>query len=131
PEDVFPFFASANNLDLLTPKWLEFEIRNPSVEMRAGALINYKLRLHGIPLCWQSEIVEWEPPHRFVGIQRRGPAGLWVHELTLEPRDGGTLVRERVRYTVPGGALVRKLLVERDLTRIFRYRRARLEEYFA
>jgi ligand-binding SRPBCC domain-containing protein len=131
PEDVFPFFASANNLDLLTPKWLEFEIRNPGVEMRSGALINYKLRLHGIPLCWQSEIVEWEPPYRFVDVQRRGPYGLWIHEHQFEPRDGGTVVSDRVRYTVPGGTLVRKLFVERDLSRIFSYRRARLEEHFA
>jgi uncharacterized protein (TIGR01777 family) len=131
PEDVFPFFASANNLDLLTPKWLQFEIRNPNVEMRPGALINYRLRLHGVPLCWQSEIVDWEPPYRFVDVQRRGPYGLWIHEHRFEPRDGGTLVSDRVRYTVPGGTLVRKLFVEPDLSRIFSYRRARLEEHFA
>ena len=131
PEDVFPFFASANNLDLLTPKWLQFEIRIPNVEMRPGALIDYRLRLHGVPLCWQSEIVDWEPPYGFVDVQRRGPSGLWIHEHRFEPRDGGTLVGDRVRYTVPGGTLVRKLFVERDLSRIFSYRRARLEEHFA
>jgi ligand-binding SRPBCC domain-containing protein len=130
-DEVFPFFASARNLDLLTPPWLRFEILNSDVEMKRGALIDYRLRLHGIPIRWQSEIVDWNPPIRFIDVQRRGPYGLWVHEHRFESRGGGTLVYDDVWYSTPGGAFLGKLLVARDLDRIFSYRRARLEKHFA
>jgi ligand-binding SRPBCC domain-containing protein len=82
-EIVFPFFADAGNLEILTPPWLRFEIVTPRpIAMRAGALIEYRLRLHGVPLRWQSEITAWEPPHRFVDEQRRGPYRAWIHEHT-------------------------------------------------
>jgi hypothetical protein len=130
-EDVFPFFANANNLEQITPPWLRFEMLNPNVSMGRGALIDYKLRLHGIPLHWQSEIVEWDPPHRFVDVQRRGPYTLWIHEHRFEALDGGTRVHDSVQYAAPGGELVRKIMIGRDLDSIFNYRKAQLEKHFA
>jgi uncharacterized protein (TIGR01777 family) len=129
-EEVFHFFSSASNLERITPPWLKFEILNPGVEMRRGALINYRLRLHGIPLRWQSEIVDWDPPYRFVDVQRRGPYTLWVHEHRFDDRDGGTTVHDIVQYASRGGTLLRELLIARDLNSIFRYRKARLKEHF-
>lgn len=135
PRDVFPFFASAHNLESITPPWLSFRVlgQRPA-EMGAGTVIDYRLRLHGLPLRWQSEITVWEPPDRFVDVQRRGPYRLWEHEHLFLPRDGGTLVQDRVRYAVPGGplleSLVDRLLVRPDLERIFAYRRQRLREIF-
>ena len=135
PEDVFPFFAEARNLEEITPPWLSFRVlgqRPP--EMGAGIVIDYRLRLHGLPLRWQSEITVWDPPRRFVDVQRRGPYRLWEHEHFFLPRDGGTLVQDRVRYAVPGGPLlapvVERLLVRPDLERIFAYRRQRLKQIF-
>ncbi len=130
PEEVFPFFANANNLEQITPPWLKFKLLNPVVDVHRGTLIDYKLRLHGVPLSWRSEILEWEPPFRFVDVQRRGPYMLWIHEHRFEPHNGGTLVRDTVQYAAPGGPLVQKLLIDRDLDSIFRYRRDRLEEHF-
>jgi ligand-binding SRPBCC domain-containing protein len=122
--EVFPFFADAFNLERITPAWLRFRILTPPpIEMRPGLRIDYALRLHGLPLRWQSEITAWEPPDRFVDEQRRGPYRLWRHEHTFEELDGGTLVRDRVRYEVPGGGLVDRVLVRRDLDRIFSFRR--------
>jgi len=100
------------------------------VELRAGALLDYRLRVHGIPLTWQSEITVWEPPFRFVDVQKRGPYRAWIHEHTFESRDGGTLMRDRVQYAVTGSALVRNLLVAPDLDKIFNFRRVRLESIF-
>jgi ligand-binding SRPBCC domain-containing protein len=130
PEELFPFFAAPENLEQLTPLWLNFRIVRAPLKMAAGVRIDYRLRLHGIPLSWQSEITIWEPPLRFVDVQTRGPYRVWIHEHTFEPHDGGTLMRDCVQYAVWGGLLVGKLLVARDINRIFAYRRARLESLF-
>lgn len=132
--EVFPFFADARNLETLTPPWLHFEVLTPEpIAMRAGVRIDYRLRVHGIPLRWQSEISVWEPPVRFVDEQRRGPYRLWHHEHTFEERDGGTLCGDVVRYAAPGGPLrplIERLLVRRDVERIFAFRAARMRELF-
>ena len=129
--EVFAFFADAGNLDALTPSWLRFETLTPRpIVMRVGARIDYRLRLRGLPIRWQSEITEWQPPHRFVDEQRRGPCQIWHHEHTFTGRSG-TLVRDRVRYAVFGGELVERLFVRRDLEKIFAYRQRRLGELFS
>lgn len=130
--DVFAFFADAANLQAITPPWLHFEVLTPCpISMQTGQLIDYKLRLHHIPVLWQTEISAWQPPFRFVDRQLRGPYQLWVHEHTFEEQRGGTLVRDSVEYRVPGGWLVHTLFVGRDLRRIFDYRRQVLEHHFA
>ena len=127
--EVFTFFADPGNLETLTPPWLRFHILTPQpVIMRVGALIDYRLRVHGLPVRWQSEITAWEPPVRFVDEQRRGPYRVWIHEHTFEEGDGGTEVWDRVRYIVLGGRLVNRLLVRRDLRAIFSFRQKRLRE---
>ncbi len=129
--EVFSFFAEPRNLETITPAWLHFRIMNPEpVTMREGAVIDYRLRLRGIPIHWRTEITAWEPPHRFVDTQRRGPYRLWVHEHRFEERDGGTLALDRVDYCVPGGDFVHRLFVRRDVERIFAYRRCVLSHFF-
>ena len=130
-EEVFEFFADAFNLETLTPPWLKFEVLTaPPLQMRAGLRIDYRLRLHGFPLRWQSEITAWEPACRFVDEQRRGPYRAWIHEHTFEAREGGTLASDRVRYGVWGGRLVHALFVRRDVDRIFQFRQEKLREAF-
>lgn len=131
PDAVFPFFADAHNLQRLTPPWLHFQVLTPPpIQMRSGTRIDYRLRVHGMPVRWQSEITAWEPPLRFVDEQRRGPYRAWRHEHRFEARDGGTLAIDRVDYAAPGGALVEQLLIERDLRAIFAYRQRRLAAVF-
>ena len=131
-EEVFAFFADAGNLQALTPAWLDFTILTPNpIPMRPGTLIDYRLRLRGFPIRWRSEITAWEPPHRFVDQQRRGPYRLWVHEHRFEARDGGTQVVDAVRYAAPGGRLVDWLFVRRDVERIFQFRREALLALFS
>lgn len=129
--DVFAFFSDAHNLRILTPDFMHFQILTPGpIVMRVGALIDYRIRVHGVPLKWRTRITAWEPPYRFDDVQIRGPYRVWEHTHTFEERDGGTLCRDRVRYAVPGGPLVRKWIVEPDLRRIFSFRRAKLAELF-
>ena len=67
--EVFPFFADAGNLEAITPPWLGFHVVTPRpIEMRAGALIEYRLRLHGLPIAWLTRIEEWVPGERFVDL---------------------------------------------------------------
>lgn len=130
-EKVFPFFADAANLQLITPPWLNFEIATPQpIEMAVGTMIDYRLRIRGIPARWRSEITEWEPPRRFVDEQRRGPYRLWRHEHTFEARDGGTLCRDHVKYAVPFDFLTHRWLVRPDIERIFAWRTMKLTERF-
>lgn len=126
PDDVFAFFADARNLAAITPPWLRFEILTPgTIAMRAGTLIEYRLRVRGVPLRWVSRIEAWEPGRRFVDLQTRGPYRLWRHVHTFGPHPDGTLTGDHVEYALPLGALgaVAHAAVRRDLTRIFDYRR--------
>ncbi len=132
PEKLFPFFADAANLDAITPPWLNFRIVTPTpIVMREGTLIDYCLRVRGLPLRWRTRINAWQPPHRFEDQQLRGPYRQWIHEHTFEARDGGTLTRDRVRYATPCDWLVHRWLVRSDIERIFRYRSEKLKELFS
>jgi ligand-binding SRPBCC domain-containing protein len=128
---MFPFFADAFNLQAITPPWLDFRIVTPQpIVMAVGTLIDYRLRVHGLPLRWRTRIAEWNPPSHFADEQLRGPYRLWYHEHMFEPVQGGTRMRDRVRYAVWGGRLVNRLLVRRDIERIFAYRTAALRKLF-
>ena len=126
PDDVFRFFADARNLEAITPPFLRFSVVTPGpIEMGVGALIQYRLRLHGLRVNWLTSIQAWDPPHRFVDVQVRGPYVLWHHTHLLEPHPDGTLMRDIVRYALPFGPLgdlAHALFVRRDLERIFDYR---------
>jgi ligand-binding SRPBCC domain-containing protein len=132
---VFAFFGDARNLAEITPPWLHFQILTPMpVEMKAGTLLDYRLRVRGLPLRWQTEILEWDPPHRFVDRQNRGPYRQWLHTHTFEERDGGTLIRDRVEYAVPGWIfepIVHGCFVGPDIRKIFEYRREKVAALLA
>ena len=124
---AFAFFADAYNLEALTPPWLRFRILTPGpIPMEKGATIDYVLTTHRLPVRWRTEIVEWIPGRRFVDRQVDGPFRLWEHTPTSEERHDGTLIRDTVLYRMPYGALgaiAHRVVVARDLGRIFDYRR--------
>ena len=126
-EDTFAFFADASNLEALTPPWLRFRILTARpIQMEKGATIEYVLTTHRLPIRWRTEIIEWEPGRRFIDRQVDGPFRLWEHTHTFEERHDGTLIRDTVLYRMPYGtlgAIAHRILVERDLERIFDYRR--------
>lgn len=127
PEEVFPFFADARNLEALTPPFLGFRILTPlPIEMREGTLIDYSLSLFGAPMRWKTRIAVWEPGVRFVDEQLSGPYALWRHTHSFERRGAGTLMRDVVEYREPLGplgTLAHHLLVARTVERIFDFRR--------
>jgi ligand-binding SRPBCC domain-containing protein len=123
PERAFAFFADARNLEAITPPWLRFRVvTSEPITMAEGTLIDYRLRLHGLPLRWRTRIDAWEPPNRFVDTQLRGPYALWEHTHTFAAAGAGAVVMsDRVRYALP--LLAPAWFVRRDLDRIFDYRR--------
>jgi ligand-binding SRPBCC domain-containing protein len=135
PDDVFKFFSDANNLEMITPAFLRFRIAKMPVDgLREGSLIDYRLRLHGLPVRWRTRIDVWDPPRSFVDSQLKGPYRSWHHSHEFEPLDGGTVIRDVVRYELPFGALgdlVAGDLVEKDIALVFAYRRTRLLELFS
>ncbi|MFI4859499.1 MAG: SRPBCC family protein [Phycisphaerales bacterium JB063] len=134
PEELFDFFADAHNLEQITPPTVRFNIITPPpIDMHAGTLIQYKLRVHGLPIRWTTRIDTWDPPRQFVDTQLKGPYKRWHHTHTFEPKDGGTLCRDTVQYQPPGGPLaplINKLAVQRDVENIFRYRAQQLDKRF-
>lgn len=125
-DEVFAFFARPENLERITPPSVQFRILTPSpIAMRAGAVFDYVIRLRGLPMRWTTLISDYEPPHRFVDVQLRGPYSFWHHTHTFEAVPGGTRIVDEVRYLLPFGplgSLVHGLFVRRDIHGIFRYR---------
>jgi ligand-binding SRPBCC domain-containing protein len=129
--DTFEFFSRAANLEQITPAWLRFSIlgREPAA-VASGTVIPYRLRLHGIPLIWVSQIEEFERDRLFVDRQLIGPYKLWHHRHEFEADGDGTVIRDEIRYELPlgaAGAVAERLFVRRDVNRIFTHRREAIE----
>ena len=127
PEVVFPLFADAHNLEAITPPLLRFRVITPRpLVMREGALIDYRLRIRGLPIRWRTRIASWQPSARFVDTQIKGPYALWHHTHEFEPQPGGgTLMIDSVRYAIgfgPLGSIAHRLFVRRDVEQIFDHR---------
>lgn len=131
-DEVFDFFSRAENLERLTPANLRFRILTPlPIEMREGALIDYRLRLNGIPLKWRTLISTWDPPNVFVDTQLKGPYRQWIHTHRFtELESGSTLMEDEVRYRLPFGPLgmIALPIVRRQVRGIFEYREKALAD---
>lgn len=133
-DEVFAFFARAENLQRLTPEWLHFKILNIDPNpVRQGTLIRYRLRWRVFPIYWTTRITVWEPPHRFVDEQLKGPYRLWRHEHRFVPEGSGTRIHDEVQYLLPFGTLgriVHRVQVRNDVESIFAYRRSAVTSVF-
>ncbi len=132
--DVFAFFSDAGNLERLTPPSLRFQILTPTpIQMRPGAVIDYRIRLAGVPFHWRTVIEAFEPEVRFVDVQATGPYRSWRHVHEFVDAPGGTTLLDRIDYEMPFGKLgnlARTLFVRRQLDTIFAFRRQRVATIF-
>jgi ligand-binding SRPBCC domain-containing protein len=127
PAAVFEFFASAGNLEKVTPPSVHFRfLETPPTTLAAGSTVRYRLRINLMPVTWVTRITAWDPPHRFADEQLSGPYRTWRHEHAFREIDRGrTLMSDRIDYEVPLrllGEFARVLFVERQLRHIFDYR---------
>ena len=124
--EVFDFFSKAENLNEVTPPEVFFNITTPlPIEMKVGTMIDYRIKLSGIPFGWRTHIKAWNPPHSFVDEQVKGPYVRWHHTHTFEQKDGYVLMTDRVEYLSPGWFLegiVHNLIVKSRVEAIFAYR---------
>lgn len=133
--EVFEFFADVVNLERITPPELNFHIITPQpIEVKIGTLIDYELKLRGIPITWKTEITKWNPPHEFVDTALKSPYKQWIHlHIFEEGADAGeTIMKDIVRYRLPLEPLgdIAHFYVKKELAYIFDYRRKVIEEIF-
>jgi ligand-binding SRPBCC domain-containing protein len=133
-ERAFAFFSDATNLGRITPPELGFEILTPlPISLAEGTLIDYRIRLYGVPMRWRTRIASWDAPNAFVDEQLRGPYRTWVHSHRFRERDGGTEISDSVRwalYAHPFSEIVRPF-VEWQIEKIFRFRESAIRRYVA
>jgi len=133
-QEVFAFFSEAKNLETLTPPWLDFEIASQSDgSINAGTEIEYRLKVHGLPIRWISRIAHYKINESFADEQIKGPYAKWYHSHEFENLRGGTLVTDHVSHRLPmglAGRLVAGRFVEGDVQKIFSFRRKKLAEIF-
>lgn len=133
-KEVFDFFADAVNLERITPPELNFQITTPQpIDIKKGILIEYQLKLRGIPIKWKTEITEWNPPHSFVDTALKSPYKQWIHLHTFEEgKNGETIMRDKVRYRLPFEPFgdLAHWYVKKELKYIFDYRYKVIEEVF-
>ena len=133
-DKVWPFFADERNLERLTPPWLSFKVTGKSTDgLAAGTLIDYRLKLHGVPLRWRTRIDQWAAYERFVDVQLRGPYALWHHTHLFEALAGGTVMTDLVNFRLPlapFGGLVAGAYVAHDVGKIFAFRRSTVAALF-
>tara|TARA_B100000945_G_scaffold71969_1_gene54923 strand:- start:4537 stop:5016 length:480 start_codon:yes stop_codon:yes gene_type:complete len=133
--DVFDFFSKPENLSLITPPRLKFDILTPTpLEMKEGQLIDYSLKiLYLVKLHWRTLITHYDKPYKFIDQQIKGPYTLWHHTHTFEEKDGGTLIKDKLRYAIPFGLLGRLIhfiYIKYDINGIFQYRHKILNQIF-
>jgi len=135
-EKVWDFISNPGNLKEITPDFMGFDIRTPGLpeKIYPGLMITYKVRpVAGIKMNWLTEITHVNEPFYFVDEQRAGPYSLWHHEHSLKPTENGVLMTDLVTYRPPMGplgALANRILIRRQLEKIFRYRERRMEDIF-
>jgi len=134
-ENVFNFFSKPDNLSLITPPRLKFNILTPRpLAMKEGQLIDYSLTImYLLRFHWRTLIIQYQKPYTFIDQQIKGPYSLWHHTHTFEEKNGGTIITDNVIYAVPFGLLgrfINMIYIKYDLNSIFNYRHKILNKIF-
>lgn len=131
-EQVFDFFADAGNLERITPPELNFHIiTQQPIDIKKGCLIDYQLKMRGIPIKWKTEITQWNPPFDFIDSALKSPYKQWIHLHKFNVGENGeTIMEDTVRYRLPFEPFGDFALwfVRKELNYIFDYRKKVVEK---
>lgn len=133
PETLFRFFGDCRHMNFVLPPFIRFEVLGDTPPLAEGVIYDYRLKLHGFPLRWTTRIGEVHAPRWFEDAQARGPYASFTHRHDFEPMRGGTLTRDRITYRPPGGplaSLVDRVVIRRDLRKLFEHRHAALRSLY-
>nr|WP_214653040.1 SRPBCC family protein [Mucilaginibacter segetis] len=121
----------------ITPPEMKFKVTSDytqGMKMYAGMIITYKVTpLFGIELNWMTEITHVDEEKYFVDEQRFGPYALWHHQHHFKSIAGGTEMTDILHYAIPFGVIGRlsnKVIVDKQIKKIFNYRVKAIEELF-
>jgi len=133
--EAFDFFANPRNLERLTPDLVHFQfLKEPPPKVAGGTILEYRLRLYGVPVKWRTRIESVDAPAQFVDVQEKGPYAMWRHTHNFREVDAHrTEIRDRVEFAMPLGPLgeiAYRMLVRGSLQQIFDYREAALRRLF-
>jgi ligand-binding SRPBCC domain-containing protein len=134
-QQAWEFFSTPNNLNVITPKEMNFKILSGAdIPMHPGLIIQYTVTpLMGIPMDWVTEITHVQPLQFFVDEQRFGPYSLWHHQHRFEATDFGVKMTDILHYKVPFGPvgkLINALFISKKVDSIFEYRTKVLNKMF-
>tara|TARA_B110000116_G_scaffold90959_1_gene79189 strand:+ start:4611 stop:5084 length:474 start_codon:yes stop_codon:yes gene_type:complete len=130
-KEVFQFFETPKNLNLITPSWLNFKIiQTVNSNTFKNQEINYKLTLHKITFKWKSEIIDYKKNISFCDKQIKGPYLFWEHSHLFSKVSEKTFMEDIIKYKVLFGTFSNNLFIKQDLRKIFEYRQKKIQEIF-
>ena len=133
--EAWDFLSSPSNLELITPKSMDFNITDyDKKKVYPGQIIQYTVKpLLGIKINWVTEITQVQDKEFFVDEQRFGPYSFWHHKHFIKEIDNGVLMEDVIHYKIPLGpigVLLNFLFINSKLKSIFKYRKQELIKTF-
>ena len=133
--EAWDFLSSPSNLELITPKSMDFNITDyDRKKAYPGQIIQYTVKpLLGIKINWVTEITQVQDKEFFVDEQRFGPYSFWHHKHFIKEIENGVLMEDVIHYKIPLGpigVLLNFLFINSKLKSIFRYRKQELIKTF-
>ena len=133
-EEVFAFFARAENLGAITPDSLEFNFAKPAPkDMGEGVEIEHRIKIGPIPMRWLTVIEVWAENREFADAQHKGPYRAWYHHHKFRSSEGQTQIEDTVYYKPPLGFLgwiANWLFIRSMLRDVFAYRAQVIRQRF-
>ena len=133
--EAWDFLSSPSNLELITPKSMDFSITDyDKKKAYPGQIIQYTVKpLLGIKINWVTEITQVQDKEFFVDEQRFGPYSFWHHKHFIKEIENGVLMEDVIHYKIPLGpigVLLNFLFINSKLKSIFKYRKQELIKTF-
>ena len=133
-DTVFEFFSRPENLEKITPSSMGFNIITPTpIDMKEGAIIDYTVKIMGVPMRWRTMITSYKKNEYFVDEQLKGPYSYWHHKHTFKEVEGGVLIIDEITYALPIQAfrlIVHPVLIKPQLNQIFNFRFQTIKDKF-